>query len=187
MKSSRTGVETPGLPTALGSSVGWVDERAEVLEREGELEQIAGALGDAVDGVGSVLLVEGPAGIGKTTLGLAGANEARSRGMRVLRAAGRELERDFPYGVVRQLLDPVLRAAAPADRERLLEGAATASAALGVVPADAAQSEFAVLHGLYWLVANLSDERPTLIVVDDAQWGDVASLRFLSESAGQPA
>jgi DNA-binding NarL/FixJ family response regulator len=180
VKSSRTGMEAPGLTTALGSSAGWVDGRTEVLEREGELERIAAALGAAVDGSGSVLLVEGPAGIGKTTLGLAAADEARSRGMRVLRAAGRELERDFSYGVVRQLLDPVLRAAAPADRGRWLDGAGTASVALRLVPGHAAPSEFAVLHGLYWLVANLSDERPTLIVVDDAQWGDVASLRFLS-------
>ena len=180
VKSSRTGVEAPGLPTALGSSVRWVDGRAEVLEREVELERIAAALAAGVDGVGSVLLVEGPAGIGKTTLGLGAADDARSRGMRVLRAAGRELERDFPYGVVRQLLDPVLRAAAPADRDRLLDGAGSASVALGLVPGDAAPSEFAVLHGLYWLVANLSDERPVLIVVDDAQWADVASLRFVS-------
>ena len=129
VKSSRTGVEASGLPTALGSSVRWVDERAGLLERERELERIAGALADAAHGVGNVLLVEGPAGIGKTTLGLAATDEARSRGMRVLRAAGRELERDFPYGVVRQLFDPLLRAAAPTDRERLLEGAGTASAA----------------------------------------------------------
>jgi hypothetical protein len=86
-----------------------VDESAQLLERERELDRIAGALGDAADGVGSVLLVEGPAGIGKATLGLAAADEARSRRMHVLRAAGRELERDFPYGVVRQLLDRVLR------------------------------------------------------------------------------
>ena len=180
VRSSHTGMEAPRLPAALGNSFRSVDECAGLLEREGELERIAAALGDAVDGVGSVLLVEGPAGIGKTTLGLAAADEARSRKMRVLRAAGRELERDFPYGVVRQLLDPVLRAASPADRERLLEGAGAASAALALVPVDTAPSEFAVLHGLYWLVANLSDEQPTLMVVDDAQWSDVASLRFLS-------
>jgi DNA-binding NarL/FixJ family response regulator len=179
VKPFRTGAETPELLAASGSSLRRVDESAQLLERERELDRIAGALGDAADGVGSVLLVEGPAGIGKTTLGLAAADAARSRGMHVLRAAGRELERDFAYGVVRQLLDPVLRAAAPGDRERLLEGAGAASAALGLVPIDPA-SEFAVLHGLYWLVANLSDERPTLMVVDDAQWGDVASLRFLS-------
>jgi len=151
-----------------------------VLERDWELERIGAALGQAMGGAGGVLLVEGPAGIGKTTLGLAAVDAARSRGMRVLRAAGRELERDFPYGVVRQLLDPVLRGAELPDRERLLEGAGAASAALGIVPIDAAPSEFAALHGLYWLVANLSDEQPTLIVVDDAHWADVASLRFLS-------
>lgn len=119
-----------------------------VLERDRELERIGAALGQAMGGAGGVLLVEGPAGIGKTTLGLAAADEARSRGMRVLRAAGRELERDFPYGVVRQLLDPVLRVVEPADRERLLEGAGAASAALGIGPVDAAPSEFAALHGL---------------------------------------
>jgi DNA-binding NarL/FixJ family response regulator len=151
-----------------------------VLERDRELERIGAALGHAMGGAGGVLLVEGQAGIGKTTLGMAAAAEARSRGMRVLRAAGRELERDFPYGVIRQLLDPVLRAADPSDRERLLEGAGAASAALGLVSNDAAPSEFAALHGLYWLVANLSDERPMLMVVDDAHWVDVASLRFVA-------
>jgi DNA-binding NarL/FixJ family response regulator len=180
VKLSGSGVKARRLPSAPGNSLRSVDEPVELLERERELERIAGALRDAVEGVGSVLLVEGPAGIGKTTLGLTAADDARSCGMRVLRAAGRELERDFPYGVVRQLLDPVLRVAAPADREGLLEGAATASAALGLATIDAAPSEFAVLHALYWLVANLSDERPTLILVDDAQWADVASLRFLS-------
>ncbi len=36
------------------------------------------------------------------------------------------------------------------------------------------------MYGLYWLVANLSDEGPLLVVVDDAHWSDVASLRFLA-------
>ena len=134
-------------------------------------------------GAGGVLLVEGSAGIGKTTLALAAGDEGRSRGVRVFRAAGRELEQDFPYGVVRQLFDPVLRSAGPPDRERLLEGAAAATAALGLALGQAEGgngSEFAALHGLYWLVANLSDEGPVLLVVDDAHWADVASLTFLA-------
>src|SRR5262249_39290611 len=36
------------------------------------------------------------------------------------------------------------------------------------------------LHGLYWLCANLAAERPVALVLDDAQWADVASLRFLA-------
>jgi hypothetical protein len=103
-----------------------VDQAAELLERERELERISRAPRDAVDGVGSVLLVEGPAGIGKTTLALAAGAQGRSRGARLLRAAGRELERDFPYGVVRQLFDPVLRAAGPAHRENSLTAVRTA-------------------------------------------------------------
>jgi predicted ATPase len=39
---------------------------------------------------------------------------------------------------------------------------------------------FAVLHGLYWLFANLAAERPVALVVDDVHWADRASLRFLA-------
>ena len=38
---------------------------------------------------------------------------------------------------------------------------------------------FAVLHGLYWLVANLADARPVVLLADDLHWADVPSLRFL--------
>jgi len=154
-----------------------------VLERERELAQIAAALEAAAGGAGGVLLVEGSAGIGKTTLALAAVQEARSRRVHPLRAAGRELEREFAYGIVRQLFDPVLRAAEPADRERLLEGAGGAAAALHLASHGAERasgSEFATLYGLYWLVANLSDDGPLLLVVDDAHWSDAASLRFVA-------
>jgi DNA-binding CsgD family transcriptional regulator len=154
-----------------------------VLERERELERIGVAMADAMRNAGGVLLLEGPAGIGKTTLANAAAQEARSRRMRVLRAAGRELERDYPYGVVRQLVDPVLRMSDSAERERLLDGAGAATAALQLMPTSAdpgSGSEFSTLHGLYWLIANLSVQGPLLLVVDDSHWADVASLRFLA-------
>ena len=46
------------------------------------------------------------------------------------------------------------------------------------VEADA-EPPFSALHGLYWLVANLAAARPLLVVVDDVQWADLASLRWL--------
>src|ERR1700737_4301744 len=55
-------------------------------------------------------------------------------------------------------------------------GHGVGAAATRVVP----DPSFAVLHGLYWLCANLAAERPLALVVDDAHWADVASLRFLA-------
>ena len=46
--------------------------------------------------------------------------------------------------------------------------------------AAAPDPSFAVLHGLYWLCANLAAERPLVVTVDDAHWADAPSLRFLA-------
>src|SRR5215472_5922823 len=92
-----------------------------IFERDVELAAAAAAAGAAMAGRGTVVLAEGPAGIGKTTL-LQAACSAVS-GARVLTARGLALEGGFPFGIVRQLFDPV-RFAAPADWDRLLDGAA---------------------------------------------------------------
>ena len=73
---------------------------------------MAGALG----GDGRLGLVEGPAGIGKTRLLAAVRALAADAGMRCLTARGGELERAFPFGVVRQLYEPALASAPPAER-----------------------------------------------------------------------
>src|SRR5689334_3257744 len=96
----------------------------------------------------------------------------RARGLRVLVARAGPLEREIPFGVARQLLEPALMAAGQAEREALLSG--SAGFARPVAFPDAAD-EFdpradrraAVLHGLYWLTANLASESPVLIAVDD--------------------
>src|SRR5262249_47111033 len=48
------------------------------------------------------------------------------------------------------------------------------------VEAFARDTSFAVLHGLYWLAANLSAARPLLLAIDDAHWADEPSLRWLT-------
>ena len=47
-------------------------------------------------------------------------------------------------------------------------------------PASGVDSSFAVMHGLYWLCANLAAAGPLCLVVDDAHWADAASLRYLA-------
>jgi DNA-binding CsgD family transcriptional regulator len=137
------------------------------------------ALESARSGAGVTLLVEGPPGIGKTSLLAAARRQAGAHGMAVLDARATPLERDFPMGVVRQCLEPALHATR--DRDTLLAGAAglAASVVLGV-PATDAEPLAGVLHGLYWLTANLAERRPLLLAVDDVQEADEPSLRFLA-------
>src|SRR5262249_56295683 len=81
-------------------------EQQVILERDAELAALAAAIAAAEAGRGTLALVEGPAGIGKTTL-LRAACRGPGPGARVLTARGLALEQGFPYGIVRQLLDPV--------------------------------------------------------------------------------
>jgi DNA-binding CsgD family transcriptional regulator len=161
-----------------------------LLERDRELERIGECLQRARQGRGGALVVEGQAGIGKTALLAVARRTAEGEGFGVLRARGAELEREFAFGVVRQLFESVVAGASEEERSQLLDGPPGVAARLLGLPglgdtiATAApiapDPSFAVLHGLYWLCANLSAERPLALVVDDAHWADGASLRFLA-------
>ena len=160
-----------------------------LLERNEELTRIESALAAARSGRGTFLAIEGPAGIGKTALLAAARTAAANGGMRVFRSRGTELERDFAFGVVRQLFEPTLAEASELERANLLQGAAGVAAGLlglpGAPAADGPPSSgvdpsFAILHGLYWLCANLAAGGPLCLVVDDAHWADAPSLRYLA-------
>jgi DNA-binding CsgD family transcriptional regulator len=69
------------------------------------------------------------------------------------------------------------------ERETLLAGSAQAVRPLllgGVGEAPATDTSFAMLHGLYWLAANLAFRQPLLIAVDDAHLADEPSLRWVA-------
>ena len=150
-------------------------------ERDDALAVVDGLLADSQGGQGRVLVVEGPAGIGKTRLLEAIHARAEAAGLRMLRARAGELEQDFSYGVVRQLFEASLAGSA---RVGLLSGAAELArplfdvAASGELPA--ADPEYGMLHGLYWLTVNYVDAGPLVVSVDDLQWCDPASLRYLA-------
>ena len=155
-----------------------------MLDLEEEIAVIAGALRTAGSGAGSLLLIEASAGLGKTRLAGVAAELARELDAGVLRARGGELERTFRFGVVRQLFEPALASLGPADRSAVLAGAAgLASPAIASEPGTGhvgVDQGIAVLHGLYWLTANLASERPLVLIVDDAHWSsDRASLESL--------
>jgi DNA-binding NarL/FixJ family response regulator len=146
-----------------------------LLERDAELAALDGLVAEAADGRGRLVLIEGPAGIGKSGL-LAGLRDRAGGDLRVLAARAGELEREFAFGVVRQLFE-----ADVATRPDALSGAAApAEAVFEAEPGAGEGASFAALHGLYWLALNLAAERPLLLAVDDLHWCDRASLRFLA-------
>ena len=151
-----------------------------LLERDAQLARASAVLAEASAGRGAVVVVGGPAGIGKTGLLAAVGQRAGVLGFRVLSARGRELEAEMAFGVVRQLVEAAVLSADARERRRLLAGPARAGAgALGLAAGAAPDSEFAAVHGLYWLCVNLAGRGPLLVTVDDVQWVDGPSLAWL--------
>ena len=154
-----------------------------LLERTSQTQATADALDAARAGAGAFVVLEGAAGMGKTRLVRDAVERARHGGLRVGRAVGSELERSFPFGVARQLFEPLVAALPQADQDELLRGAARLAAPI-VAPERAGEpigsSQAPVLHGLYWVAVELCQRSPLLLVVDDAQWADDPSLQALA-------
>jgi DNA-binding CsgD family transcriptional regulator/ketosteroid isomerase-like protein len=157
---------------------------APLLEREAELRALEDALAAARSGTGGLTLVAGAAGAGKSRLLHEAAALAAGTGMDVLRATGDEYERDFPFGVALQLFEARLWRAQPAEREELLSGAAGVSKWLfepdvTAPPSHGPDEVLRLVHGLFWVVQNLAEQRPLAVLVDDAQWADAPSLQLV--------
>jgi DNA-binding CsgD family transcriptional regulator len=128
---------------------------------------------------GRMLLLLGDPGMGKTVLLADAAREAALAGVRVLAVAGRESEQDLAFAGLHQLLRPVLDRVAglPVRQAEALRGAFGLSD--DPVPPDALLTGIAVLT----LLSCVSDDGPLLVVADDAQWLDRASLDALAFAA----
>jgi DNA-binding NarL/FixJ family response regulator len=167
-----------------------------LLEREAELTAIARAIGGVSGGEGRGLIFTGAAGVGKTSLIEETRRRAGDEGLAVLNAAGAALEREYPFGVVRQLFEPALAQMEASDRAAALSGTARGAAAIlghgGEAPGATAGGDggFDTLHALYWLTLGIAERGPLAVIVDDAHFGDPPSLRFLAFLArrleGQP-
>jgi len=151
---------------------------APLLERARELAAVRAAVDAAASGHGGIVWIEGPAGIGKTSLLRAAREYGRRSGMRVLSVRPGPLEQEFAFGVARGLFEP----AVTAQPALLMSGPAKLAAP--VVTLAEASEQAAVtaerLHGLYWLAVALADDAPLLLVVDDAHWADEPSLQALA-------
>ena len=147
--------------------------------REHELANLADLLDDAVAGHGALALVTGEPGSGKTALveRLAGQRTDRTDRAIVRWAACWEGEGQPPYWPWTQVLRQELAAGArPLERDAA--ELARLAPELGA-PGPGESSRFVVYDALARFLADLSAQTPRLLIVDDLQWADEASLGFL--------
>ena len=95
-----------------------------ILEREAERELAESVVDAAAAGEGATVLVEGPAGVGKTTVVGMFAEAAARRGMGIVGARATPVEQSEAWAVSRRLFDRPLMDADATRREALLSGAA---------------------------------------------------------------
>src|ERR1700761_2290052 len=156
-----------------------------MLEREEELAVLNRLVEECENGNGGLVMIEGPAGIGKTRLVRSACAVAAQRDMRVLETVASELESSFAYGVLHSLFEPPLAKLTAHERKAILAGPARSAGSLfglGPGPGGTGSPDLALTlqHGLYWLAMNLAALQPLLIVLDDAHWADRVSLGWLA-------
>ena len=155
-----------------------------VVSREEELASLHAFI-DAPAGGPVAFVLEGEAGIGKSTLWLAGVDLARERELRVLSSRPAEAERSLAHVGLGDLLDDVLDDVLPvlsAPRRRALEVALLREDAAGD-RIDPRALGLAIRSGL----EALSEHTPALVAIDDVQWFDPSSTaRLRSRCAGWP-
>jgi DNA-binding CsgD family transcriptional regulator len=148
-----------------------------LVGRDSELALLAGLVREAAAGRGASVLIEGEPGIGKSSLVRAALAGSADVGCQVFWGAGDELGQALP---LLPLLE-ALRVREPSANPRrdtivgLLRGEVAADRGMDVSAALAEQ--------LLALVAEQCAEAPTILVVDDLQWADQASITLWARLA----
>jgi predicted ATPase len=177
----------------------WVPSRA-LVGRESEFATLKAALDETVSGRGSLVLIGGEPGIGKTRLAEELSAHAKSLGVRALWAncwekggapafwpwiqVLRELLREHIGGINQSGSEAELHAAGVADLARLLPELAERFndrprelREAPTLPPD--QARFRLFDSIARLLVTMSSIQPLLLVLDDLQWADLSSLMLL--------
>jgi class 3 adenylate cyclase len=180
----------PAAATPIGR-VAW----GTFVGREREMEQLKGRLADAFSGLGSVVMVVGEAGIGKTRLLQEFATYARLRGAQVLWGAAYEGEARLPYGPFAEALrDYVSRTSVETLRRAVTEGSSVLAHLapelraklpdLPEPPPVAAEAEaYRLFQEVTEFLKNASTSAPLVLVLEDLQWADKGTCSLLQHLA----
>ncbi|MGN6609120.1 MAG: BTAD domain-containing putative transcriptional regulator [Jatrophihabitans sp.] len=145
------------------------DADTTLVGRTAELDVVATAVEETAAGAVRWLVLEGPAGIGKTRLAEAVLDQARRRGFAVLRSGCPDDSGLPPWWPVAPLVrglggDPDTVLAQPAQ-------------------AEADRARFAVHERVRELLTDAAARQPLVVLVDDVQWADTSSLGLLTHLA----
>ncbi|MGA8302227.1 MAG: AAA family ATPase [Thermoplasmata archaeon] len=174
-------VELPWMVTSLSPKTPWV-------ARPEEQEHLRKAVERAVKGEGSALVLVGESGVGKTRLAEEAIRSAEQAGVRALRGRAFPGEGALPYSHWVEMIQTFLRDAPLPLVQRV--GWAVAGEVSKIVPEladkvgsippspasdpEAARARF--YEGVSQFFVNLSQETPLLLLFEDLQWADPASL-----------
>ncbi|MCR6481895.1 AAA family ATPase [Amycolatopsis sp. OK19-0408] len=144
------------------------------MEREKVLDSLIELLDESRGGNGVVALLTGGVGSGKTSLLRRFSERAADSGALVLSACGSFAEEDVHLGMLDQLFgNPLLPPETVTQAHRIMASAADADSSSGL------RFDARVAHGICVALLELSKERPLVVLVDDMQFADRASLRTL--------
>ncbi len=170
------------MPTERGTGDRCALPDQPLIGRSAELRRLRALIDPDHGSSDRALVVLGDAGIGKSALLADLAAHASARGLRVLFAAGRQRESAFAFAGLQQLLSPVLvdLLALPGREAEELR------AALGMGPSAVGSGRFLAGAGLLELLAeHATPASGVLVLVDNVQWMDSASVDLLAFAAGR--
>jgi DNA-binding CsgD family transcriptional regulator len=150
----------------------------EIVGREEELAAVRAFIGEDADESPAALVLEGEAGIGKSTLWLAAVEQARESGSRVLASRPAEAEQALAYAALGDLLEDVLEEVLPGlapPRRRALE-----VALLREDDEDERVDVRALAVAVRDVLRSLAGNDALLVAVDDVQWLDASSSGALT-------
>jgi DNA-binding CsgD family transcriptional regulator len=154
---------------------------AGIVSRTAEERAVGDFLASASAGP-SALLIEGEAGIGKTTLWLAALDQARGRGFRALSARAVAAESVLAYTALADLLDEA-GTFAWADLPEPQRLAVDQILLRADANSGAGTDQRAVAAAFLSVVERLTDDGPVLLAIDDLQWLDPSSVNVVAFAA----
>lgn len=193
--ASAEDITAPYLPAAVSPAPSPLLEgagRVPLVGRERERAALVDCMEKALGGVGGLALLEGEPGVGKSRLLQEVARDAEWREVQVLWGRGRESGELPPYGVLRDALEAGLSPLRAGQLAQSVDGIWLREVSLVLpqiaewlpdlprrVSLEPAQQRERLLEALARTIIALGQIAPCLLILDDLQWADEASLEAL--------